>query len=149
MVEPHRLIHTRGRWYLVASRRDDWHTFRADGMTLSSHTGPRFAPRADPDGGLALYVERSLGQVYWHHRARIKVHAPASRVAARVPPAVIVEAIDEHSCFANVGSDSAHDLALWIGLIDADFEVGADRELADAVRGLADRYARAASAAGE
>ena len=66
-----------------------------------------------------------------------------------MPPAVIVEAIDEHSCFANVGSDSAHDLALWIGLIDADFEVGGDRELADAVRGLADRYARAASAAGE
>ena len=149
VVEPHRLIHTRGRWYLVAWARDDWHTFRADGMTLSSHTGPRFASRADPDGGLALYVERSLGQVYWHHRARIKVHAPAERVAARVPPAVIVEAIDEHSCFANVGSDSAHDLALWIGLIDADFEVGGDRELADAVRGLADRYARAASAASE
>ena len=31
-VEPHRLVHTRGRWYLVAwdVDRDDWRTFRAD-----------------------------------------------------------------------------------------------------------------------
>ena len=65
---------------------------------------------------------------------------------ARVPPAVIVEAIDERSCFANVGPDTAHELALWIGLIDADFEVHGDDELAAAVRGLADRFVRAAGA---
>ena len=48
------------------------------------------------------------------YRARVKVHAPAERVAARVPPAVVVEAIDERSCFANVGSDTPHDLAFWL-----------------------------------
>jgi predicted DNA-binding transcriptional regulator YafY len=145
-AEPHRLIHTRGRWYLVAWDLDraDWRTFRADRMAPSAHTGPRFAPRADPDHDLASYIERRLGQATWQHRARVKIHAPAEHVIARVPPAVIVEAIDERTCYANVGSDNAHQLALWLGLIDADFEAGADRDLAREVRQLADRYARAA-----
>jgi predicted DNA-binding transcriptional regulator YafY len=145
-VEPHRLIHTRGRWYLVAWDLDraDWRTFRADRIEPSAHTGPRFAARADPDDDLAAYIERGLGQATWQHRARVKIHAPAERVIARVPPAVVVEAIDEHTCYANVGSDSAHDLALWLGLIDADFEAGDDSDLADELRRLAARYTRAA-----
>ena len=145
-AEPHRLIHTRGHWYLVAwnIEREDWRTFRVDRMTLSSHTGPRFARRPDPDGNLVSYVERALGQAMWRHRARVKVFASAARVIGRVPPAVVVEAIDESSCYANVGSDSAHELALWLGLIDADFEAGDDRELAKELRGLAARYTRAA-----
>jgi predicted DNA-binding transcriptional regulator YafY len=145
-AEPQRLIHTRGRWYLVAwdLDRSDWRTFRADRMEPSAHTGPRFAARADPDDDLAGYVERGLGQATWQRVARVKIHAAADHVIAHVPPAVIVEAIDEHTCYANVGSDSAHDLALWLGLIDADFEAGADRELADELRQLAARYRRAA-----
>jgi predicted DNA-binding transcriptional regulator YafY len=144
-ADPHRLIHTRGRWFLAAWDLDraDWRIFRADRMTLSAHTGPRFALRADPGDDLAAYVERRLGQATWRHRARVKVHAPADSVIARVPPAVIVEAIDEHTCFANVGSDSTHDLALWLGLIDADFEAGNDPELAEQLRRLAARYTRA------
>jgi predicted DNA-binding transcriptional regulator YafY len=145
-AEPHRLIHTRGRWYLVAWDLDraDWRTFRADRMKPSAHTGPRFAPRADPDDDLAAYVERGLGQATWQHRARVQIHAPADHVIARVPPAVIVEAIDEHTCYANVGSENAHELALWLGLIDADFDAGDDPELADQLRQLAARYTRAA-----
>jgi predicted DNA-binding transcriptional regulator YafY len=145
-AEPHRLIHSRGRWYLLAwdLDRDGWRTFRADRINPSAHTGPRFAPRADPDDNLVDYVERSLGQATWHHRARIKVHAPAEHVIARVPPAVIVEAIDERTCYANVGSDTAHDLALWVGLIDADFDAGDAPDLADELRQLAARYTRAA-----
>jgi predicted DNA-binding transcriptional regulator YafY len=145
-AEPHRLIHTRGRWYLVAWDLDraDWRTYRADRMTPSAHTGPRFARRADPEDDLAGYVERRLGQATWQHRARVKIHAPAQHVIARVPPAVVVEAIDDHTCYASVGSDNAHQLALWLGLIDADFEAGDDHELADQLRQLADRYNRAA-----
>jgi hypothetical protein len=114
-------------------------------MRLRAHTGPRFQPRTDPDGDLVGYVERGVGSAMWHHRARVKVHAPAAHVVARVPPAVVVEAIDDHTCFANVGSGSAHELALWLGLIDADFEVSNDPELAEELRRLADRYTRAAA----
>jgi predicted DNA-binding transcriptional regulator YafY len=149
-VEPHRLVHTRGRWYLVAwdVDREDWRTFRADRVRPREHVGPLFSRREDPQGDLVTYVERGLGSAMWRHRARVKVHAPAAAVAARVPPAVIVEAIDEHACFANVGSDSPHTLALWLGLIDADFEAGHDPELAAEVQNLADRYQRAATDTG-
>ena len=147
-VEPQRLVHTHGRWYLVAwdLGRDDWRTFRVDRMRPRSHPGPRFRRREDPGGDLAAYVERTLGQSMWDYRARIKVHAPAERVAARVPPAVVVEAIDERSCFVNVGSDTAHDLAFWLAMIDEDFEAGDHPELADELRALAERYLRAACA---
>jgi hypothetical protein len=72
----------------------------------------------------------------WRFRARVKVHAPAERVGARVPPAVVVEAIDAQTCFADVGSSSVHQLALWLTMIDEDFELEGAPELADA------RYSR-------
>ena len=146
VADPHRLVHTRGRWYLVGwdLARDAWRIYRVDRMELSSHTGPRFSPRPEPENDIVAYVERRLGQAMWRHRARVKVHAPADQVIARVPPAVIVEAVDERTCFANVGSDSAHELALWLGLIDADFEAGDDRELAAQLRQIGERYIAAA-----
>jgi predicted DNA-binding transcriptional regulator YafY len=147
-VEPQRLVHTRGRWYLVAfdPGRDDWRTFRVDRIRPRAHHGPRFRPRPDPEPDLAAYLERALGQAMWDYRARVKVHAPAERVAARVPPAVVVEAIDERSCFANVGSDNPRNLAFWLAMIDEDFEAGPHPELARELRELAARYVRAADA---
>ena len=71
---------------------------------------------------------------------------PAERVAARVPPAVVVEAIDERSCFVSVGSDTPHDLAFWIAMIDEDFDAREHPELAAELRALAERYLRAAGA---
>ena len=147
-VEPQRLVHTRGRWYLVAfdPGRDDWRTFRVDRIRPRAHHGPRFRRRPDPEPDLAAYLERTLGQSMWDYRARVKVHAPAERVAARVPPAVVVEAIDERSCFANVGSDTPRMLAFWLAMIDEDFEAGPYPELARELRELAARYLRAADA---
>ena len=145
-VEPHRLVHTRGRWYLVAwdVDRNDWRTFRADRIQPREHRGPRFRARPDPGGDLIAYIEKGLGTATWRYRARVKVHAPAEQVAARVPPAVVIEPIDADSCLANVGSDSPHDLALWVGMIDADVEVDPGSELAREFGKLAERYARAA-----
>ena len=147
-VEPQRLVHTHGRWYLVGwdLDRDDWRTFRVDRMRPRAHPGPRFRRREDPGGDLAAYVERTLGQAMWDYRARVKVHAPAEQVAARVPPAVVVEAIDEGSCFVNVGSDTPHDLAFWIAMVDEEFDASDHPELADELRALAERYLRAAGA---
>ncbi len=145
-VEPQRLVHTRGRWYLVAwdLDREDWRIFSVDRMRPRSHPGPRFRRREDPGGDLAAYVERALGQATWDYRARVKVHAPVARVAARVPPAVVVEEVDESSCFVNVGSDTPRMLAFWLAMVDEDFEAGDHPELADELRALAGRYLRAA-----
>src|SRR6266511_61348 len=96
-VEPHRLVHDRGRWYLVAwdADRGDWRTFRADRMAPRIPTGPRFAPRDPPDGDVVRHLLRGVGAATWRYRARVIVHAPATVIAGRLPPAVLVEAVDE------------------------------------------------------
>jgi predicted DNA-binding transcriptional regulator YafY len=62
-VEPHRLVHDRGRWYLVAwdVDRADWRTFRADRIQPRVPTGTRFAPRELPGGDVATYLLRGVG----------------------------------------------------------------------------------------
>ena len=54
-----------------------------------------------------------------------------------------VEVEDEHTCLVRIGGPSMADIAFWLGILEADFEVVDSSELADAVRVLADRYARA------
>jgi predicted DNA-binding transcriptional regulator YafY len=144
-VEPHRLVHERGRWYLVAwdVDRQDWRTFRADRIAPRTPTGPRFTPREPPGGDLATYLLRGVGAATWRYRARVRVHAPAAAVAARVPPAVLVEAVDDRSCIVSAGSDTPHMLALYLGMLDADFEVEDPPELVERLLTLADRYRRA------
>src|SRR6266540_2572345 len=149
-VEPHRMVHDRGRWYLVAwdSDRRDWRTFRADRIRLRTPGGPRFAPRDPPGGDVATYLQRGVGSATWRYRARVRVHAPAELIAARVPPAVLVEAVDERTCIVDVGSDDPGMLALYLGMLDADFEVGDSPELVERLGVLADRYRRAIAGTG-
>jgi predicted DNA-binding transcriptional regulator YafY len=144
-VEPHRLVHDRGRWYLVVwdTDRQDWRTFRADRIRPRTPTGPRFAPREPPDGDVATYLLRGVGSATWRYRARVRVHAPAALVAGRLPPAVQVEAVDEHTCIVAAGSDTPQMLAVYLGLLDVDFEVVEPPELVEQLRTLADRYRRA------
>jgi predicted DNA-binding transcriptional regulator YafY len=143
-VDPHRLVHDRGRWYLVAwdVERADWRTFRADRIRPRVPTGPRFVPRELPGGDVVTYLLRGVGSATWRYRARVRVHAPAAMVAGRLPPAVMVEAVDEHTCVIDVGSDTPQMLALYLGMLDVDFDVE-DPELVEQLRTLADRYRRA------
>jgi predicted DNA-binding transcriptional regulator YafY len=143
-VEPHRLAHARGRWYLVAYdvARDDWRTFRVDRMTPKIPTGPRFTPREPPED-VATFVARNLGTATWRYRATVTVHAPATELVKRLPPGVDVVEATEDGCRVAVGSDTPGMLAVYIGLMDADFEVTEPPELVAELAKLADRYARA------
>ncbi|TDB76278.1 YafY family protein [Micromonospora sp. KC723] len=147
VTEPHRLVHTGRRWYLVAWDLDraGWRTFRADRLTPHVPTGPRFTPRQPPGGDLTGYVARGLGAATWRYRARVTVRAPAETIAARLPPAVQVEPVDEHTCVVVAGSDTPHMLATYLGMLDADFHFNANEapELAEHLHRLADRYQRA------
>ncbi len=78
----------------------------------------------------------------------MRVHAAAAVVAPLLPPAVLVEAVDEHNCIVNVGSDTPNMLAAYLGMLDVDFEVTEPPELVEQVRRLADRYGRAVSKPG-
>ncbi len=145
-VEPHRLAHARGRWYLVAFdlERDDWRTFRVDRLRPRIPTGPRFTPRRPPGGDLAAYVAATLSTATWRFRATVRVFAPPGELAGRLPPGVELLEASEAGCVVAVGSDTPRMLAVYIGLLDADFEVTGPPELLEQLDVLATRYARAA-----
>lgn len=145
-TEPHRVVHTRGRWYLVAwdVDRADWRTFRADRITPRIPVGPRFTPRDPPTGDVARFVSTGVATALWRFRTRVLVHAPASEVTARLPVgAGVVTPVDAYTCTLDCGADTPHQLALYLGLLDQDFTVTDPPELVDQLRTLAARYLRA------
>jgi predicted DNA-binding transcriptional regulator YafY len=146
-VEPYRLVNDRRRWYLAAwdVDRGDWRTFRADRIEPRPPTGPRFPPRPlPPDDQIAARLARDVGAAAWRYRARVIVHAPAAQVRDRLPIPVRVEALDAARCAFEPGSDRPELLALYLGMLGADFEIVAAPELVAALRELAGRYQRAA-----
>jgi predicted DNA-binding transcriptional regulator YafY len=141
-VEPYRLVTWGRRWYLVAFdiAPGDWRTFRVDRIEPRTPTGPRFTPRDLPEDP-GDRVRRGASSAAWRYRARVRVHAPAMRIAERINPAVgTVEAIDEHTCVLDTGADTVETLAVYLGLLGADFEVSEPPELVDQLRLLARRY---------
>jgi predicted DNA-binding transcriptional regulator YafY len=155
IVEPHRLVHTGRRWYLVAwdCARADWRTFRADRVASPISTDRRFEPREPPAKDITAYVARSVSAARDRYQARVILLAPLADLAQSVPRSVgTLEAIDEHSCLLRTGSDWLGGLAVYIADIGVDFEVLEPQELRDRVRALAERFTRAADrarAAGE
>jgi predicted DNA-binding transcriptional regulator YafY len=148
-VEPYRLVNDRRRWYLVAwdVDRDAWRTFRVDRIEPRTPTGPRFTPRAlPPDREIAALVVRGVGEATWRYRARVIVHAPAAFVRSRLPIPIGVEPLGEDRCAFEPGSDHPGMLALYLGMLDADFEIVDSPELVDALRKIAGRYQRAIDA---
>ncbi|MET7327994.1 YafY family protein [Nonomuraea sp. NPDC005650] len=144
-VEPHRLAHRRGRWYLVGYdvERQGWRTFRVDRVRPRTPAGPRFTPREPPeDGDVAAYVEKGVNTAMWRYRATVRVHAPAGELA-RHPLGLEVEPVDETTSLVRLGGDDLDGMAAWIGFMGADFEVLDPPELAEAVERLAERYRRA------
>jgi predicted DNA-binding transcriptional regulator YafY len=148
-VEPYRLINDRRRWYLLAwdTDRDAWRTFRVDRIEPRTPTGPRFIPRAlPPDREVTAQVARGVGEAPWRYRARVIVHAPAAYVQGRLPIRVDVESLGHDRCAFQPGSDHPQMLALYLGMLDADFQIVDSPELVDALRKLAGRYQRAIDA---
>jgi hypothetical protein len=95
---------------------------------------------------VAGYLLRGVGRATWRFRARVTVHAPATAIADRLPPAVVIQPLDQRSCVVEVGSDTPQMLAVHLGMLGADFEVHDPPELVEQLGALADRYRRAISA---
>src|SRR5579862_3628557 len=145
-VEPHRLVNTGRRWYLVAwdVNRNNWRTFRVDRIEPKLAAGSRFSPRKPPDGDFAAYVSRSIGYAPYPHRATVILHAPREAAAERVPASVaVIEPIDEHCCRLRTGAFSLDMLCLYLAFIGFDFEVLEPPELIEHLRVLAGRFSRA------
>ncbi|HEX6682991.1 MAG TPA: YafY family protein [Candidatus Limnocylindrales bacterium] len=142
-VEPHRLVHTGRRWYLVARdlARNAWRTFRVDRISEPRVTGIRFTPRDPPDA--VAFVADAITTAPYRFQARIRVHAPADAVRARIPATIgVVEAIDDYSCLLATGADSLTFLAVQMAALGPDFTVVEPPELIDELKVLSDRLNR-------
>jgi len=147
-VEPHRLVHTGYRWYLVAwdIQRKDWRTFRVDRIAGKLKTSTRFKPRPAPDGDFVAFVSKSLSQATYPFRARITLHAPIEVITKRVPPSVgSLEAIDQNCCSLLTGSYSLEAIAVHLSMLGVDFQVHEPPELITYLQKLAERLRMAAS----
>ncbi|GAB3497244.1 helix-turn-helix transcriptional regulator [Nocardiopsis coralliicola] len=144
-VEPNRIVHAFGRWYLLAwdTDRVDWRVFRLDRMSEPRGTGsrgPRRAPPEDP----ADYVLRSITTSAHAITARVRLEMPADEAVELLSPVYgVITPIDEKSCrFAAGGSDLAS-VAVGLLYIGRDFTVEDPPELAGHLRALRGRIDRA------
>jgi predicted DNA-binding transcriptional regulator YafY len=107
-VDPHRLVFTGHRWYLVARDvdRDAWRTFRADRVVAASPTG-RIVELEDPPEAAEL-VARVLTSDYPLY-ATVRLPLPLDEAMRRIPPTAGVHRPDGHA--ATVVEMGGHDVA--------------------------------------
>ena len=150
-AEPHGLVHTGRRWYLLAWDlvREDWRTFRVDRIAGRVEIGEAFTPRAIPGGSAAKLVMRSVSTEVYPMRAEVVFHAPREVVAQRVPPAAAqIEALDGERCLMRTGARETRLLALHLANVGVEFEVLEPPELIEAVRELGQLLTRAGNRCG-
>jgi predicted DNA-binding transcriptional regulator YafY len=141
-VEPHSLVATDRRWYLVAHDldREAWRTFRVDRMTDIRVTGHTFEPRplADPAG----FVAESISIAPFIYKAMVRVAAPAEQIAQRVPVDVgVVKPIGDNEASLELGAESLEWIAGYLVGLGVPFEVERPQELRDYVAALGRRLA--------
>jgi predicted DNA-binding transcriptional regulator YafY len=141
-VEPHRLVATDRRWYLVAYdlERNDWRTFRVDRISELAVTGHSFVPRplADP----ARMVAEGIATAPYRHRAVVSVKSSPEDVARLVAPYVgVLEREGEHTK-VEVGFDDVDWVAGYLVGLGLDFEVIEPTELRDHLAALGDHLQR-------
>lgn len=145
-TEPHTLVHTGWRWYLVAwdLARDDWRNFRLDRISPKTPTGPAFPPREPPADDIRDYASWSVSTAGYRFQAHVRFHAAAEVIARSTTPSTMtIEPVDDETCLVRTGSNSLDSLALYLSLLGVDFEVLEPPELVEHVRVLAGRLDRA------
>ncbi|MCI3241132.1 helix-turn-helix transcriptional regulator [Streptomyces spinosisporus] len=149
VTEPHRLVSTGRRWYLVAYDLDraDWRTFRVDRVSEPFATGARFAPRELPTGDAAEYLRRSMQRHQESYDFEVTFAASAQTVAARIPSWLgVPEPLNTGSCrLRGRTADGPDWLAARLALLGFDFTVQEPTELVEWVRELGGRLTRAAT----
>ncbi|WP_330280194.1 YafY family transcriptional regulator [Streptomyces sp. NBC_00569] len=150
-VEPHRLVCSERRWYLVAwdVDREDWRTFRVDRITPRPPHGPRFTPRTPPADDLAAYVSKGVSQGPYAHAATIRLLVPVEEAAQRISPSAgTLEADGDDRCVLRTGAASLDAMAIHVILTGFEFEVLEPDGLTDVIRSARDRLSRALERAG-
>ena len=148
-LEPHRLVATGRRWYLVAYDLDraDWRTFRVDRIGAARRTGHRFVPAADPPDAAATVGEAISTAPYRFQAVIAFPTTPPDELARRVPPTVgTIRRKGRSGCTLRTGSDRLEALAGHLVGLGLDFEVESPPELRAHLAEVATRLARAGDA---
>ncbi len=143
-IEPHRLVSTGRRWYLVALDLDRraWRTFRVDRISAATRTGHRFRHDDPPDA--AALVSEALAVAPYRYTAVVRIAATADEVRARVPPTVgVVEADGDDAAVLTTGSDDLDSIAGHLVQLGLPFEALEPPELRDLLRRTATSLAAA------
>jgi hypothetical protein len=77
--------------------------------------------------------------------ARAVVQAPAGVMTERVPRGIVVEPIDDKTCAVHGTANTIEMLALYLGMMDADFTVTEPPELLAHLNKLSERFLNAAT----
>ncbi|MFJ9298409.1 helix-turn-helix transcriptional regulator [Streptomyces asoensis] len=149
-VEPHRLVCTERRWYLVAwdVDRADWRTFRVDRLVPRPPHGPRFTPREPPAEDLAAYVSRGVSTRAYATSATVRLLVPLAEAAERISPSAgTLEADGDRACLLRTGAASLDVMVIHVMMTGFAFEVLEPVELVEAIRTARDRLDGALSRA--
>lgn len=143
-VEPHHLVTSHGRWYLVAWDQDrkDWRIFSVDRVHPRAAHGTGFIPRTVPGGDVNEFVSaRFKGSDVneWACRGTVRLHLPARAVLPFAGDGKVTS-VDPHTCTLESGSWSWGSLAASFGRFEVAMEVVGPPELAIAFTALAERY---------
>lgn len=153
-IEPHRIVHTGRRWYVVAwdAQREAWRTLRLDRLTPRMPLAEPFEAREVPVDAVRALTTRSISVAPYPCHFRVRMHASAAEVSTRFGATTAqVTPIDENSCELVAGANSAREFALYVGLCGIEFDVIEDGDrsanLTDALIEVGARLSRAAGQA--
>ena len=139
-LEPLHLVHTMGRWYLLAYSLEsaDWRIFRVDRISDTAIINKPNYPRMPPANDLTGYVTIRVTTGWRQVTGTVRVHAPLATVEPWIKPAwgtVTEETVT--TCTVNAGADTYLAMARWMLLIGAHLTVLEPADLRTAFAELA------------
>lgn len=147
-VEPHRIVHTAARWYLLAFVPDGqaWRTFRLDRLEPSLPLGARFDQRVIPDDAVQRFTNRAIATAPYAVRCRVVAHAPLQD-ARRCLGVDVAEATARADGDTDLtfGTDDVDTAAGYLGMSGLRFTILAPAALREAAVRMAERLSAAAA----
>lgn len=147
VIEPHRIVHTTERWYLVAwvPEHEAWRTLRVDRIRRPVQLRTEFPQRDIPDDALREFTTRSITTAPYPYRARLRMHAAADVVSQHFAATVAeVEPESDATSILTAGSRDPEEFALYVGMTGIEFEVLEGDEVREALRTVGERMLRGA-----
>ncbi|MFV0426149.1 MAG: helix-turn-helix transcriptional regulator [Beutenbergiaceae bacterium] len=146
-AQPHHLVTTGGKWYLLAwqPEQEDWRLYRVDRIQPRTPNGPTFTPREVPGGDAGQFVaarfKGSEQTNQWPCLGTAILHLPARDVTPFAGDG-LVEELGPDRCHLTLGSWSWVALAAAFNRFDTNIDAPEPPELREAFALLATRNAR-------